>query len=178
LRQSIMPRFLLQFLGILCALFAFEIWQPVRESVVMPYTESLARLSAAFIRPLDQNVANAGRVLQNTASGFGVSIESGCNGVETAIFLIAAIFAFRAPLRQKLAGAAIGVCTIQLLNLVRIISLFYLGQWNRPLFEWAHLYLWQVLMMVDVLAVWLLWLRWVPETGGRRICGELVVSAT
>ncbi len=173
-----MPRFLLQFLAILCALFSLQIWQPVRQSMVMPYTESLAGLSAAIIRPFDQNVANVGRVLQNTASGFGVSIESGCNGVEAAIFLIAAIFAFRAPLPYKLGGAAIGVCTIQLLNLVRIISLFYLGQWNRALFEWAHLYLWQVLIMVDVLAVWLLWLRWVPEAVAPRASNQLVASPT
>lgn len=173
-----MPRFLLQFLAILCTLFSLQIWQPVRQSMVMPYTESLASLSASIIRPFDQNVANTGRVLQNTASGFGVSIESGCNGVEAAIFLIAAIFAFRAPWPHKLAGAAAGVCTIQLLNLVRIISLFYLGQWNRALFEWAHLYLWQVLIMVDVLAVWLLWLRWVPDAGGPQVSEQLVVAPT
>ena len=32
---------------------------------------------------------------------------------------------------------------------------------NASAFEWAHLYVWQTLIMVDVLVVWLLWLRWI-----------------
>jgi exosortase/archaeosortase family protein len=49
------------------------------------------------------------------------------------------------------------------LNIVRIISLFYLGQWNYDVFEWAHLYVWQALIMLDVLIVWLLWVRTLPK---------------
>ena len=43
--------------------------------------------------------------------------------------------------------------------MVRVISLFYLGQWNLALFEFAHSYLWQALIMLDVLVVWLVWVR-------------------
>mgnify|MGYP003693538809 CR=1 FL=1 len=46
---------------------------------------------------------------------------------------------------------------MQGLNIVRVISLFYLGQWNMQVFEWAHLYVWQALIMLDVLVVWLVW---------------------
>ncbi len=42
---------------------------------------------------------------------------------------------------------------------MRIVSLFYLGQWNQQWFEWAHLYVWQALIMLDALIVWLLWTR-------------------
>jgi hypothetical protein len=48
-----------------------------------------------------------------------------------------------------------------------------LGQWNYQAFEFAHLYLWQALIMLDVLVVWLLWIRAVaretppPETEAR-----------
>jgi hypothetical protein len=30
-------------------------------------------------------------------------------------------------------------------------------------FEWAHLYLWQALIMLDALIVWMLWIRALPE---------------
>jgi hypothetical protein len=30
-------------------------------------------------------------------------------------------------------------------------------------FEWAHLYVWQALIMLDVLVVWLLWVRTLPR---------------
>ena len=53
----------------------------------------------------------------------------------------------------------IGFLAVQSLNVVRVISLFYLGQWSRPVFDFAHEYLWQALIMLDVLVVWLLWVR-------------------
>jgi hypothetical protein len=43
------------------------------------------------------------------------------------------------------------------------VSLFYIGQWSLKVFEWAHLYLWQALIMLDALIVWLLWLRLLPR---------------
>ena len=49
------------------------------------------------------------------------------------------------------------------LNIVRIISLFYLGQWNYTVFEWFHLYLWPMLIMLDVLAVFAIYLQWLGK---------------
>ena len=34
------------------------------------------------------------------------------------------------------------------------------------MFEWAHLYVWQALIMLDVLVVWLVWVRLLPRDGG------------
>ena len=42
-------------------------------------------------------------------------------------------------------------------------GLFFLGQWNYKVFEFAHLYMWQALIMLDVLVVWLLWMRFVAK---------------
>jgi hypothetical protein len=41
--------------------------------------------------------------------------------------------------------------------------LFYLGQWNLDAFDFAHQYVWQALIMLDVLIVWLLWVRMLPR---------------
>ena len=57
---------------------------------------------------------------------------------------------------------AVGIVAVQGLNIVRVISLFYLGQWDLRVFEWAHLYVWQALIMLDVLVVWLVWVRTLP----------------
>ena len=73
--------------------------------------------------------------------------------------LAAAMLAFPAPWKYKLAGIGLGTAAVQAVNVVRVISLFYLGQWDMKVFEFAHLYLWQALIMLDVLVVWLLWVR-------------------
>jgi exosortase H (IPTLxxWG-CTERM-specific) len=157
-----MTRFCLVFAVTLVGLFAAELTAPVQKWLVLPWTEGLARASAALILLFDPNVLAAGKVLQSTANGFAVSIEAGCNGIEAAIILIAAMLAYPAPWKSRVIGMLAGLAAVQALNIVRVVSLFYLGQWSYAAFEWAHLYLWQALIMLDVLVVWLVWMRTLP----------------
>ena len=158
-----MFRFLGIFLLVLLALFMAELTPPVQRMVVVPWTNFLAAASAAIVHVVDANVLVYGNVLQDMRSGRGISVEAGCNGVEACIMLTAAVFAYPAHLRARMTGLLVGSVAIQLLNLVRIVSLFYLVQWSVVAFELAHLYLWQALIMLDVLVVWLVWLRWVTR---------------
>jgi exosortase H (IPTLxxWG-CTERM-specific) len=148
-------------------LFAAELTPPVQSALVLPWTEALARVSAGLVTLFDPRVAAAGKVLQSTTSGFAVSIEAGCNGIEAAIILIAAMLAFPAPWKQRLIGILAGLTAVQALNVARVVSLFYIGQWNLRVFEWAHLYVWQALIMLDVLVVWLVWIRTLPPQAAR-----------
>ena len=157
-----MVRFFILFVVILVALFAAELTPPVQNAFVLPWTEALARISAGLITLFDARVAASGKLLQNTVNGFSVSIEAGCNGIEAAIILIAAMLAFPAPWKHRAIGILAGLAAVQTLNIVRVVSLFYLGQWSMLAFEWAHLYLWQALIMLDVLIVWLVWIRMLP----------------
>ncbi len=133
--------------------------------------DALARISAGIITLFDARVAASGKILQSTVNGFAVSIEAGCNGIEAAIILIAAMLAFPAPWKHRVLGILAGLVAVQALNIVRVISLFYLGQWNLKAFEWAHLYLWQALIMLDVLVVWLIWIRMLapPSSAGSPV---------
>ena len=158
-----MVRFFLVFLALLALFFGLELTPWVRHWFVVPWTDTLAALSADLVKLFDPDVMAEGNVLRSAQSGFAVSIEAGCNGVEASIVLVAAMLAFPAPWQRKLIGLAIGILAVQGLNIVRVISLFYLGQWRLDVFEFAHLYVWQALIMLDVLIVWLLWVRTLPR---------------
>lgn len=155
-----MARFITIFIVVLVSLFTLEMLRPVQEHVILPFTSLLAQLSAALILPFDSTVAAHGKVLQFTDTGFAVSIEAGCNGIEATIVLIAAVIAFPAGWRARLTAIVLGFIAIQLMNLLRIISLFYLGNWDTDIFTWIHLYLWPVLIMLDVLLVFIVYLRY------------------
>ena len=157
-----MFRFFLVFLLIQGVLFTIELLRPVQEAVIIPFTQGIAHISAWLIQLFDSAVSSQGKIIRNSENGFAVAIEAGCNGVEAVIILIAAIVAFPAPWRSKVVGLVLGFVAIQVLNMVRIISLFYLGQWNITAFQWAHLYLWQALIMLDALVVFLIWIRTLP----------------
>ncbi len=158
-----MLRFFLLFLLIQGVLFTAEMTHQVQAAVVLPFTGAIADLSAWLIRSFDTSVIAYANIIQDLDNGFAVSIEAGCNGVEAAIVLFAAMLAFPSPWRYRLLGMGIGFLTVQTLNIGRIITLFYLGQWSQTLFEWAHLYIWQALIMLDVLLVFLVWLRVMPR---------------
>jgi len=167
-----MRRFAILFAVILLALFTLELTPP-GQAVVGPWTSLVAEASSAFIRAFDGDARAQGNMVYSSRTGFAMTIEAGCNGVEAMLVLLAGILAFPAPSRSKLIGLAIGAVAIQALNLVRIVSLFYLGQWDMKWFEWAHLYLWQALIMLDALIVWMLWIRALPEPAAPGPSGPL-----
>lgn len=158
-----MKRFVFIFSAVLIVLFTLEMLNPVQEFVVVPFTTLLAKISAILVAPFDDNVIAYGKILQFTDTGFAVSIEAGCNGVEATIVLIAAVVAFPASWSQRVAAIGLGFLAIQVMNIARIISLFYLGDWDLDIFSWVHLYLWPTLIMLDVLVVFIFYLRYLGK---------------
>jgi exosortase H (IPTLxxWG-CTERM-specific) len=158
-----MLRFGALFAALVVALFALELTPPAQVHFVGPWTAGVAKTATAAMKAFDPAVVSSGPTVMSTANGFAVTILAGCNGVEAMIVLVAAMLAFPAPWKHRALGILAGIVAIQALNLVRIVSLFYIGQWDRDVFEWAHLYAWQVLVMIDGLVVWLVWLRTLPR---------------
>ena len=54
----------------------------------------------------------------------------------------------------------VGVSLLLALNLVRIVSLYFIG-WKIPgLFSAVHLELWPILFILSALVMWIGWIRW------------------
>lgn len=153
---------------LLVVLFVAELTPPVQQALVVPWTALLADISAAIIRAYQPDVISYGKVIQDALTGNGVSIEAGCNGVEACVILIAGVLAYPAAWRLRLAGIALGIIAIQAVNVLRVITLFHLSGWDRAFMQFAHLYLWPALIMLDVLVVWLLWVRHVARREAQR----------
>ena len=162
-----MVRFFILFVVILVALFTLELTHPVQNAIILPWTGILAKVSAATLVFFDPAVISYGKVLQHSVTGMGVSIEAGCNGIEACLILTAAVLAYPASWQMRVVGVALGFVAIQVVNVLRVIVLFYLVGQSEAVFKFAHLYLWQALIMLDVLVVWLLWVRQVARHEAR-----------
>ncbi len=158
-----MARFTVLFIVLVITLFTLELYEPVRQAVILPFTGYLATVSAAIMQLFDSDVESVGDIIRSASTGQAVQIAAGCNGVEAMIILFSAIFAFPSSFKHKIYGCIFGFFGIQILNLVRIISLYYLLQWDKNWFDWFHLYLWQALIILDALIIWLIWLRYLPK---------------
>src|SRR5262252_2498967 len=108
-----MVRFFAGFLVLQALLFGLELTPWAQNWFVVPWTNTLAALSADIVRLFDPQVIAHGKILQSADGSFAVSIEAGCNGVEATIVLIAAMLSFPAPWKRRLLGLAIGVIAVQ-----------------------------------------------------------------
>ena len=161
MKKSRLVRFLLTFL--FSAAIGFGLLQaPFCRPAVNGFTAILVDISAFLVRSFGGHAVAQHRILRNPVTGFEIAVEDTCNASNVVILLWAAMLAFPAGWRQKAKGILIGTALLHAVNLVRIVSLFYLGQYSGSLFEFAHLYVWEGLMMVVTLV---LFGAWVQDSG-------------
>ena len=147
--------FLATFLALLVASYFLVASRPVNEAVIVPFTAGVARVSAAVLNVLGENVVVEGTEIRSPT--FAVNIENGCNGVETALLFGSAVLAFPAPWKRRLLGLLLGFAAIQAINLVRVVSLFWIGAHRPALFSSSHTVLWQSIVVLCGVLLFLLW---------------------
>ena len=158
-------RFLVRFVAFLAVFYLGVAVRPVNDYVIVPFTAQIVTVSTAVLRTLGEPARSVGTQIHG--KGFAVDVKNGCNGVEAMLILVAAVLAFPASWRQRLAGIAIGVAVIQILNLVRVVSLFWLGVHRPDIFETFHTAVWQTILILVAVVVFLLWSRRVGNREAR-----------
>jgi exosortase H (IPTLxxWG-CTERM-specific) len=141
--------------------FALLVIPYVDREFVAVFVRVIATISGSLIDFFGGSVVVNGAALQAPTANFAILVDNGCSGLEATILVIAATMAYPTTIRLRLLGAL--ACSLAILgvNLIRVISLFYLGQYSREWFDWAHLYAWDVLIMIDGLIAYALWIRFV-----------------
>ena len=153
--------FVLVFTLAALAQFAILLATPMRP-LVDGFSGDLAAVSSWLIHAGGGTCIRQAAVLSNPARSFAMEIRDGCNGINVVVLLWSAILAYPASLKWRLIGVTAGLTSIETLNLFRLISLFYLGQYSYPLFQFAHLYLWELLIIIDGMVVFSLWIKRAP----------------
>ena len=129
------------------------------ERIMNSIARTLALTSSGILNLFGQNTVVAGTTVQSSV--FGISVVTACTGIFiTGLFLIAVV-AFPTRWFAKLIGVGIGVGGIFLVNIVRLVSLYFIGVHWPGFLEQAHQLIWQSLLIVIAVALWLLWAgRW------------------
>lgn len=96
---------------------------------------------------------------------FSMQIVRGCDALEpTALFLSACLAFPVARFRSKLWGMFVGVLCLEVTNIVRMVTLFYVGVYWPQHFEMMHLEVWQALFIVLAVAYWAAWALWASRS--------------
>lgn len=98
----------------------------------------------------------SGYVLQ--ASGGGLNILNGCEGLEALFLVLAAFTVARLEWRRRLAGMAVGMLVVFVVNQARILALFYAFRASPPLFDTLHATVTPIAVIVIVCCYFYAWL--------------------
>lgn len=119
-----------------------------------------AETTAAFLRYFGEQGVTVDDVTIRSPR-FSLGIKRGCDAIQPAAFF--AFFVAASPVlasRWKKAKAiAIGIAIILLINLIRLLSLYYVGANWRSVFEWFHVEFWQMVFIAIPIVFWLFWAR-------------------
>ena len=124
---------------------------------IQTISEPTAESSAFTLNLFGAGVTTTGTIV---ASGrFAYNIVAECTAVGPLILYVGAVLAYPATARSKLVGAGLGLGIIGGMNVVRLVSLFYIGTYAPHRLDVFHLLIWQGIMILGVVMLWLFWLR-------------------
>jgi exosortase family protein XrtM len=151
-----------RFVALIVLLYAF-LALPAADHALYGYLQANAWLSNGILNVLGQGTHVSDVTIASSTTPFAIAIRRGCDAVEPTWLLCAAILAFPGPWKRKLAGMLAGVVVLQLLNLVRIVSLYLVGSRFPSMFPSMHLEIWPALFIVVAIALFIGWKGWAHD---------------
>jgi archaeosortase B (VPXXXP-CTERM-specific) len=125
--------------------------------------EKIFAHSSNFILRL---LGNETRVVDQTiwSRAFYLEVIAACTGVYPLSVYTSAVIAYPSSWVAKLAGFGLGITGLFLLNIIRLVSVFYVGVYFPRFLDDFHLLVWQSLVVFCTLLLWLFWAKKVTYT--------------
>jgi exosortase H (IPTLxxWG-CTERM-specific) len=150
-------RFGLKF-GALMVVFYILILTPFCDRLLYTYLGANAWLANGLLNWLGQATYVSDITIRSAQ--FAITVRRGCDAIEPSWFFCAALLAFPASGRRKVLGILTGAVLLQALNLLRIVSLYFIGLHYPRLFNTAHVEIWPAMFIIVAIALWVGWIGW------------------
>lgn len=155
-RRRLVLQFAL-FLAALAAMSAIALGLMQSESAMFGLQRAIAGSTCAVLRVLGTGATVVGTTI--ASDRFSISIVAACTGLFLAVVFSSAVVAYPTGWRAKLFGLGAGIAAIYVMNIVRLVVLFYVGVFFPQRVEQMHLLVLQSLSIVGVLLLWLIWVE-------------------
>jgi exosortase/archaeosortase family protein len=115
------------------------------------------RAAAAQLGLIGYDIEVTGEVIRS--SRFALAIVPECTALAATGILAAGIAAVPAGWKGKLSGLFVGILVLTSVNFFRIATLFVVGTLVPAVYDIFHLVLWQAVMVLLAVAIWVVWTR-------------------
>ncbi len=155
--------------AVLMGLFYGLIHSPyVGPAPFQPYLALIARTTGGILSILGQDTAVVDTSV--TSPEFSMAIVRGCDAIEPTAAFVAAVLASPVSVWAKMPGILVGTMALVVINLVRLVSLFYVGVYFPKALDFMHFDVWQAAFIVLAICFWAIWVQWAtrgPPAEGR-----------
>lgn len=156
-------------LGVLMVMFnvSFFYWTS-KWHFFVHYLALNADICAVILNAFGENVRANG--LQLSSSKYALEIARGCDGLQASGFFAIAVLATPCGIAMlaRVPVILLGTSLLLLLNLVRIMSLYYTGAYFPAFFDIMHVDVWQAVFIFLPLFLWAMWVRSVERRSTER----------
>ena len=157
---------------VLMGLFYGFIHSPfVGSEAFQPYLELIASVSGGLIGFLGQPTSVVDTSV--TSPEYSMRIVRGCDAIEPTAAFVAAVLASPVSLWAKIPGILIGTMALVVINVLRLVSLFFIGVYVPSVSDFMHFDFWQAAFIVLAICFWAIWVQWATRP---RLEGGIAVS--
>lgn len=122
------------------------------------YILQTARASGAILNLFGEDATVTNNSIRS--SRFSVQVVRGCDALLPTAAFVSAVVASPVALWPKLLGIMIGTASLLVINLLRIVSLFFIGIHFPNAFHLIHFEVWQAAFVVLAIVAWAIWVQW------------------
>ncbi len=130
-----------------------------------PFLALIAEATSAILNLLGRETSVSGSSV--SSPDFAMQIVRGCDAIEPVAAFTAAVIASPVSLWFKAWGILAGALALQVINLIRLVTLFFVGVYFPSALDIVHIDVWQAVFIVLAICFWAIWVQWAtrPRTG-------------
>lgn len=122
---------------------------------VLMLSKSTAHATGAALSIIGEPIRVEGTSLYSPI--LNMKIVSECTSITPTMVFVSAVCAFPSAISMKLKGLVLGIVALYIINLVRVVSLYLIGIHFPSQMEFAHVVVWQAIMILVAIGLWSLW---------------------
>ncbi|NQT73876.1 MAG: archaeosortase/exosortase family protein [Chloroflexi bacterium] len=107
------------------------------------------------------NLFDNSAIVTNTAissSDFNFEVTAECTSIGPTAIFTSAVIAWPSTIKEKIKGIIVGAAALFIINLIRILTLFYIGSHFPNQLDLFHYYIWQGIIVLLALGLWVFWM--------------------
>ncbi len=101
-------------------------------------------------------------ILRYAPAGFAVLVGAECSGLHSIWITSAFMLLYPTNYQYKIIGITTTIIILQLINIIRLLSLVYIGQWQPDWFHNVHYYLYPAFFHLASLLILITWASQLP----------------